>query len=62
MGLFDRLKQGLQKTTQQLKDSLDRLDEIVGRGGSSSEARTREIDVETADSLGSWNLRVARPQ
>lgn len=51
MGLFDRLKQGLQKTTQQLKDSLDRLDEIVGRGGSSSESRTREIDVETADSL-----------
>lgn len=50
MGLFDKLKQGLQKTTQQLKNSLDRLDEMVGLGGA-PEARTREIDVETADSL-----------
>jgi len=50
MGLFDRLKQGLQKTTQQLKDSLDRLDEMVGLGDG-PDARTREIDVETADSL-----------
>lgn len=50
MGLFDKLKQGLQKTTQQLKDSLDRLDQMVGLG-SGPEARTREIDVETADSL-----------
>jgi fused signal recognition particle receptor len=50
MGLFDKLKQGLQKTTQQLKDSLDRLDEMVGLG-STPDARTREIDVDTADSL-----------
>lgn len=50
MGLFDKLKQGLQKTTQQLKDSLDRLDEMVGLGGG-PEARTREIDVDTADKL-----------
>ena len=51
MGLFDKLKQGLQKTTQQLKDRLDRLDEIVGFGSAASETRTREIDVDTADSL-----------
>jgi fused signal recognition particle receptor len=50
MGLFDKLKQGLQKTSQQLKDRLDRLDEMVGLG-STPEARTREIDVETAESL-----------
>lgn len=50
MGIFDKLKQGLQKTSQQLKDSLDRLDEMVGLGGP-SEPRTREIDVDTADSL-----------
>src|SRR5688572_1982342 len=50
MGLFDKLKQGLQRTSQQLKDRLDRLDEVVGLGGA-SEARTREIDVDTADAL-----------
>jgi fused signal recognition particle receptor len=50
MGLFDKLKQGLQKTTQQLKDGLDRLDEMVGLGGT-AESRTREIDVDTADTL-----------
>jgi fused signal recognition particle receptor len=50
MGIFDKLKQGLQRTTQQLKDGLDRLDEMVGLGGA-PEARTREIDVETADAL-----------
>jgi fused signal recognition particle receptor len=50
MGIFDKLKQGLQKTSQQLKDRLDRLDEMVGLG-STPEARTREIDVETADNL-----------
>jgi len=50
MGLFDKLKQGLQKTTQQLKDGLDRLDEMVGLGGA-PDARSRDIDVETADAL-----------
>ena len=50
MGLFDKLKQGLQKTSQQLKDRLDRLDEMVGLG-STPEARSREIDVDTADNL-----------
>jgi hypothetical protein len=29
MGIFDKLKQGLQKTSQQLKERLDRLDEMV---------------------------------
>jgi fused signal recognition particle receptor len=51
MGLFDRLKQGLQKTSQQLKDRLDRLDEMVGLAGGATEAQTREIDVDTADQL-----------
>ena len=50
MGIFDKLKQGLQKTTQQLKESLDRLDEMVGLSGPAAE-RSREIDVETADAL-----------
>jgi fused signal recognition particle receptor len=49
MGLFDKLKKGLQKTTQQLKDGLDRLDELTGLAA--PEARSREIDVETADAL-----------
>ena len=51
MGLFDKLKQGLQKTSQQLKDRLDRLDEMVGLAGPLAEARTREIDVDTAENL-----------
>ena len=51
MGLFDKLKQGLQKTSQQLKDRLDRLDEMVGLAGPSAEARTRDIDVDTAENL-----------
>ena len=50
MGLFDKLKQGLQRTSQQLKERLDRLDEMVGLADS-PDARTREIDVETAESL-----------
>jgi fused signal recognition particle receptor len=50
MGLFDKLKQGLQKTSQQLKDRLDKLDEMVGLAPV-SEARSKEIDVETADAL-----------
>ena len=52
MGLFDKLKQGLQRTSQQLKDRLDRLDEMVGLApATETEARTREIDVDTADAL-----------
>ena len=50
MGLFDKLKQGLQRTSQQLKDRLDQLDEMVGLAPA-TEARAREIDVETADAL-----------
>jgi|SRR5688572_3265491 fused signal recognition particle receptor len=50
MGLFDKLKQGLQKTTQQLKEGLDRLDEMVGLANT-PEARSREIDVDTAEAL-----------
>jgi fused signal recognition particle receptor len=50
MGIFDKLKQGLQRTTQQLKDRLDRLDEMVGLAGA-PDARTREIDVDTAEAL-----------
>jgi fused signal recognition particle receptor len=49
MGLFDKLKQGLQKTSQQLKDRLDRLDEMVGLAASGTAAG--EIDVDTADQL-----------
>jgi fused signal recognition particle receptor len=52
MGLFDKLKQGLQRTSQQLKDRLDRLDEMVGLApAAAADARTREIDVDTADAL-----------
>jgi fused signal recognition particle receptor len=51
MGFLDKLKQGLQKTSQQLKDRLDRLDEMVGLAPAVGESRSREIDVETADAL-----------
>jgi fused signal recognition particle receptor len=51
MGLFDKLKQGLQKTTQQLRDRLDRLDELVGLGGPDAGPAARQIDVDTADAL-----------
>ena len=47
MGLFDKLKQGLQRTTQQL---VDRFDEIV-RKADASDARTRDVDAETAEAL-----------
>jgi fused signal recognition particle receptor len=50
MGLFDKLKQGLQRTSQQLKDRLDRLDEMIGLADAPA-ARTREIDVDTAETL-----------
>jgi len=47
MGLFDKLKQGLQRTTQQL---VDRFDDIV-RKADTADARTREVDAETAEAL-----------
>lgn len=47
MKLFDKLKQGLQRTTQQLRD---RFEDIV-KSADTGEARTREIDVDTAESL-----------
>ncbi len=50
MGFLDKLKQGLQKTSQQLKERLDRLDDMVGLG-TAAESRTREIDVDTAEAL-----------
>jgi fused signal recognition particle receptor len=47
MGIFDKLKQGLQRTTQQLRD---RFEDIV-KTADAPEARTKEIDVDTAESL-----------
>ena len=50
MGIFDKLKEGLQKTSQQLKDRLDKLDEMVGLAASPG-APAGEIDVDTAEQL-----------
>lgn len=47
MGLFDKLKQGLQRTTQQL---VERFEDIVLRADS-AEARLRDVDAETAEAL-----------
>jgi len=47
MGLFDRLKQGLQRTTQQL---VDKFEDIV-RIADAPDARTRDVNVETAEAL-----------
>jgi fused signal recognition particle receptor len=47
MGLFDRLKQGLQRTTQQL---VGKFEDIV-RIADAPEARTRDVDAETAEAL-----------
>lgn len=47
MGLFDKLKQGLQRTTQQLKE---RFDEIVSLADA-PDARGRAIGGDTAESL-----------
>ncbi|MFA5911489.1 MAG: signal recognition particle-docking protein FtsY [Vicinamibacterales bacterium] len=47
MGLFDKLKQGLQRTTQQL---VGKFEDIVRRADS-ADARTRDVDVETAEAL-----------
>ncbi|MEY4636990.1 MAG: Signal recognition particle receptor FtsY [Acidobacteriota bacterium] len=47
MGLFDKLKRGLQRTAQQL---VDQFEDIV-RLADATEARTRDIDAETAEAL-----------
>ncbi len=47
MGLFDKLKQGLQRTTQQL---VEKFEDIV-RLADTPEARTRDVDAETAEAL-----------
>ena len=47
MGLFDRLKAGLSRTTQQI---VERFDEIV-RGADTPERRSRPVDVDTVDAL-----------
>jgi fused signal recognition particle receptor len=47
MGLFDQWKQGLQRTTQQLVDKF----ETIVRRADTPEARTRDVDVETAEAL-----------
>ncbi len=47
MGLLDRLKQGLQRTTQQL---VEKFEDLV-RTADSPEARTRDVDAETAEAL-----------
>ena len=47
MGFFDRLREGLSRTTQQI---VDRFDDIVRRADA-PEQRTRPIDVETVDAL-----------
>ena len=47
MGLFDRLKAGLSRTSQQI---VQRFDEIV-RGADTPERRSRPVDVDTLDAL-----------
>lgn len=47
MGLFDKLKQGLQRTTQQL---VGRFDDLV-RQADTADARVRDVDVDTAEAL-----------
>jgi fused signal recognition particle receptor len=47
MGLFDRLREGLSRTTQQI---VERFDDIV-RYADAPEQRSRPIDVETVDAL-----------
>jgi fused signal recognition particle receptor len=47
MGLFDRLKAGLSRTTQQISQ---RFDELVGRADA-TERRSRPVDVDTVEAL-----------
>ena len=47
MGLFDKLKQGLQRTTQQLVEKFEDIVRIADAPG----ARTRDVDAETAEAL-----------
>src|SRR6185503_18357764 len=47
MGFFDRLREGLSRTSQQI---VERFDEIVNRADA-PEQRSRPIDVDTIDAL-----------
>lgn len=47
MGLFDKLRQGLQRTAQQL---VGRFDDLV-RLADTADARMRDVDVDTAEAL-----------
>jgi fused signal recognition particle receptor len=47
VGFFDKIRQGLSRTTQQL---VERFDDIVGRADQ-PERRSRPVDVETLDAL-----------
>lgn len=47
MGLFDKLKLGLQRTAKQI---VDRFDDIVTKADT-ADARTRDVDAETAEAL-----------
>lgn len=47
MGLFDRLRAGLTRTTQQISQ---RFDELVGRADATGQ-RSRPVDVDTIDAL-----------
>src|SRR6185295_16058387 len=47
MGFFDRLREGLSRTTQQI---VERFDEIVNRADA-PEQRSRPIDVDTLEEL-----------
>ena len=47
MGVFDKIKQSLTRTTQQF---LDRFDEVVTRADA-PERRSRPVDVETIEAL-----------
>ena len=48
MGFFDRLKNGLSRTTQQI---VDRFDEIVQRADSTPDTTTKTVDVDTVEAL-----------
>ena len=47
MGLFDKLRLGLQRTAKQI---VDRFDDIVTKADT-ADARTRDVDAETAEAL-----------
>ena len=47
MGVFDKIKQSLTRTTQQF---IDRFDEVVNRADA-PDRRSRPVDIETLDAL-----------